>query len=369
MKFLIIGAGSMGRRRLRDLLALKAGEVLLYEPQVDRCREISATFGVRGFTDLTEALAQEPEAMIVSVPPALHDAYVQKAMGRRMHVFAEVPFVFDLKPLEAVAEQAGTYPSVLGVSHTIRYYPPYRIIHDLIHAGRIGKPLYLEYSLGTYLPDWHPYEDYRKFYASDASLGGAGMDMVLHELDAIQWWLGEVDSVYARFSKVSGLEIRGPDGCDVLLSFEAGARGYFHHDLLEQGTVGRHIRIIGDGGTLEWHQNQPEMRVFEGASRTARNVPFREAADWPEALETSRLMRDILAKTSARSGGKVVVTEEGYTYEANYLREMRHFCDAVQGKGPFTMGTVAEELQTVRAFHAILQSAGQGREVAVKGER
>ena len=372
MKTLVIGAGSMGRRRLRDLLALNVGEVLLYEPQGDRCREVSSGFGVRGFTDLSEALAQGPEALVVSVPPALHDAYVQQAVERRLHVFAEVPFVFDLKALESVAERAGASPSVLGVSHTIRYYPPYRIIRDLIRAGRVGRPLYLEYSLGNYLPDWRPYEDYRKFYASDASLGGAGMDMVLHELDAIQWWLGRVDAVCARLNKISNLEIRGPDGCDVLLSFEGGARGYFHHDLFEQGTVGRHIRIAGEGGTVEWHQNQPEIRLFDGASRKTLHIPFREAADWPEAIEASRLMRDILERTALRSGGKIAVTDEGYTYEANYLREMRHFCDAAQGRRPFTMSTVAEELQTVRVLHAILRSAEQGREVAVnsvKGER
>ncbi len=144
MKVLLIGAGSMGRRRLRDLLALKVGDVILYEPQAERCQETAAKFGVRGFTDLEQPLAENPEVMIISCPPALHDVYVQKAMERKMHIFSEVPFVFDLEALEAIAAQAEKYPRVLGISHTIRYYPPFRIIHDLIHSGKIGKPLYFE---------------------------------------------------------------------------------------------------------------------------------------------------------------------------------------------------------------------------------
>ena len=169
MKILAVGAGSMGRRRLRDLLALEAGEVVLYEPQADRCYEIAARFGLRGFTDFEKALAEKPDAMTVSTPPALHDRYVQKAVDLRIHVFAEVPFVLDPEVLGAITATADDYPSVLGVSHTMRYYPPVRIIHDRILSGHIGKPLYLEYSLGNYLPDWHPYEDYRRFYASDVS--------------------------------------------------------------------------------------------------------------------------------------------------------------------------------------------------------
>ena len=67
MKILAVGAGSMGRRRLRDLLALEAGEVVLYEPQADRCYEIAARFGLRGFTDFEKALAEKPDAMTVSI--------------------------------------------------------------------------------------------------------------------------------------------------------------------------------------------------------------------------------------------------------------------------------------------------------------
>src|SRR5947207_6778716 len=224
MKILAVGAGSMGRRRLRDLLALEAGEVVLYEPQADRCYEIAARFGLRGFTDFEKALAEKPDAMTVSTPPALHDRYVQKAVDLRMHLFAEVPFVLDPEVLGAITARADDYPSVLGVSHTMRYYPPVRIIHDRILSGHIGKPLYHEYSLGNYLPDWHPYEDYRRFYASDEKMGGAGLDMILHEFAAIQWWLGPVISVQGRLTKISALEIAGPDNHDALLTFAGACR-------------------------------------------------------------------------------------------------------------------------------------------------
>src|SRR6185437_10532943 len=127
-----------------------------------------------------------------------------------------------------------------GVSHTIRYYPPFRLIHDLLQKGTVGRPLYLEYSLGNYLPDWHPYEDYRKFYASDQKMGGAGMDMLSHEISAIHWWMGTSTKIQARLAKVSSLQISGPDTHDVLMRFENGAVGFFHHDVIERGTAHSH---------------------------------------------------------------------------------------------------------------------------------
>jgi predicted dehydrogenase len=364
MKTLAIGGGSMGRRRLRDLTYLNAGEVLLFEPMAERCQEIAGAFGVRGFTDFEEALTAKPDAMTISTPPALHEYYVRRAMELGLHVFAEVPFVLDTNALTDIAAQACSYPKVLGVSHTARYYPPFRLIHDVLQQGLIGKPLYFEYSLGNYLPDWHPYEDYRKFYASDVKLGGAGMDMLLHEINAIKWWMGGIKSVYARLSKVSTLEINGPDNHDVLLSFANGARGFFHHDVIERGTVGRHIRIAGAEGTLEWHQNLPQIRVYYGGDNHA--LGFDQTSDWDAALEASREMTQILARQKSPSGHVPSVGNVEFTYESCYLREIRHFVGAAQGRHEYSMAEVAEELTTVQTFDALVRSNEEQRELAVQ---
>ena len=60
MKVFAIGGGSMGWRRLRDLTYLAPGEVSLFEPVEQRCKEITAAFGIRGFTDFEAAWTSRP---------------------------------------------------------------------------------------------------------------------------------------------------------------------------------------------------------------------------------------------------------------------------------------------------------------------
>jgi predicted dehydrogenase len=365
MKFLVIGGGSMGRRRLRDLVYLRPGQVSLLEVDGKRAQEISQKFGVPAYTSIEQAMDSGPGALVVSTPPALHERFVRQAMRLKIHVFCELPFVLDTHALAELSQQAAAAKLVLGVSGTIRFYPPYSLIRQLLSQGSIGKPLYLEYSLGNHIADWHPYEDYRNFYASDVNLGGAGMDMILHELSPIQWWLGPIRSVSARLAKVSSLEIKGPDLHDMLLTFDSGSRGFFHHDVIEMGTVGRHIRIVGDAGTLEWHQNQPAIRLMNAQNKNSRQVPFSESPDWQFALAASEEMRAVLAKQAAASGAIPSPSAAQYTYESNYLREMRHFVEAAEGRHPYTTSSVSEELQTLRVFEAIQKSSKTFSETAV----
>src|SRR5215831_17486215 len=203
MKILCIGAGSMGRRRLRDLTYLAPGDVILCEKSPDRCKQVASAFGVPAYTDLDEAFAQKPDVVSISTPPAFHEDPLKRAMEQGTHVFAEVPFVLNLEKMREIARDAGSYPKVLAASHSFRMYPPVRLIRDLVCSGAIGKPLYLEHSLGNHVAGWHTYERYQDFYAGDIRMGGAGTDMIPHDFLGIQWWMGKVESLRARLSKVS----------------------------------------------------------------------------------------------------------------------------------------------------------------------
>ena len=362
MKILVVGTGSMGRRRLRDLTCLAPGDVALFEPIAARANEAAQMFDVPHFSSFEEALDAGVDTLVVSTPPAFHDRYLRQGIERELNIFAEVPFTLDRSTLEMLISDTD-YSAVIGISHTIRYYPPVRIVHDLLAAGQIGKPLYLEYSLGNYLPDWHPHEDYRTFYAQDERLGGAGMDMILHELGAIQWWMGSVQTVTARLEKISLLEVNGPDIHNILLKFDS-ANGYFHNDIIEQGTLGRHVRIAGDAGTLEWRQDQPFVRLYSGSRCATEQLSFSRASDWEEAKEASKKVRELINRRKSTSGAVPSPNSEEFSYESCYFREMAHFLSSVRSRSTFAV-TTREEWDTLRTFEAIRESNEKRHEICV----
>jgi len=147
------------------------------------------------------------------------------------------------------------------------------------------------------------------------------------------------------------------------LTFDSG-RGYFHNDIIEQGTLGRHVRIVGESGTIEWHQNQPAVRLYNGSRKQNEYRAFDRAADWKEALEASHRVRELVRKRKGALGAVPSGTEQDFSYESCYFREMAHFVAAVRERSTFAV-TSREEFHTLRVFDAIRESNRKHAEINV----
>src|SRR5678816_324619 len=80
VRFLIIGCGSMGKRRARVLKRLGFNDILAFDMRSDRLDEIRAKSGVQTFDNLEGALIAEPDVLMVCVPPHLHVQYMREGL-------------------------------------------------------------------------------------------------------------------------------------------------------------------------------------------------------------------------------------------------------------------------------------------------
>ena len=149
--FYVIGLGSMGKRRIRNLLALRvpSTKIFGFDPDRKRCREAEKMFGVKTETDFERGFASwKPSVFIVSTPPDKHSKYFLFAAKRKIHFFVEVTTVDDgyqkLLPLL-------TPSFVAAPSATFRYAPGVLKLREIIEKGVIGKPLFFQHYLGQYL--------------------------------------------------------------------------------------------------------------------------------------------------------------------------------------------------------------------------
>src|SRR5690349_4011283 len=101
---LVIGLGSMGKRRVRNLQALGFTTIYGFDKREDRSKEAASLYKITTFTDLDAALkSSSAKAFIISLPPDIHHIYMKKAIELGIPFFVEASVV-DTDMEQIIAE-------------------------------------------------------------------------------------------------------------------------------------------------------------------------------------------------------------------------------------------------------------------------
>jgi predicted dehydrogenase len=251
MKILIAGLGSIGRRHFRNLLSLGEKDLVLYRTNKATLPDDELS-GYPVETDLTTALEKHrPQAVIVSNPTALHLEVAIPAARVGCAILLEKPISHDLSRIDELRRAVAEGGSRVLVGFQFRYHPTLNKAKELIAAGALGKVLTVHAHWGEYLPNWHPWEDYRESYAARDDLGGGVIRTLTHPLDYLRYLLGEVESLWSFNGHVSPLEMDVEDVAEIGLRFVSGAIGGLHLNYVQRPPVHR-LEIVGTAGTLRW---------------------------------------------------------------------------------------------------------------------
>ncbi|MGC1374774.1 MAG: Gfo/Idh/MocA family oxidoreductase [Anaerolineales bacterium] len=251
MKILIAGLGSIGRRHFRNLVALGEKNIILLRAHKATLPDDELA-GYPVETDLAAALKKHrPRAVVVSNPTALHMDVAIPAAQTGCAILLEKPISNDLARVDELRQAAAQSGSKILVGFQFRYHPTLNKARELIAAGAIGKVLSVHAHWGEYLPNWHPWEDYRQSYAARADLGGGVIVTLTHPLDYLRYLLGEVQELWSFNGHISPLEMDVEDVAEIGLKFVSGAIGGVHMNYVQRPPVHR-LEIVGAGGTLRW---------------------------------------------------------------------------------------------------------------------
>ncbi len=104
---------------------------------------------------------------------------------------------------------------------------------------------------GEYLPDWHPWEDYRQSYAARRDLGGGVALTLSHDLDLVNWLVSSPVATWNTLKNYrSNLEIDVESGADVSLRYENGVTAHCHLNFHER-VPRRWYRFVFADGSVE----------------------------------------------------------------------------------------------------------------------
>ena len=249
LKFLIAGLGSIGQRHLKNLRALGQEQITLFRTGRSTLSDPDLPFPV--FYNLDEALAGQPDAVIIANPTSLHMSVAEKAAASGAHIFLEKPISHTMDSLQNFERVLERSASRVFVAYQFRFNAGLLNIKKLLHDKVLGDALSFQSRWGEYLPDWHPWEDYRQSYAARADMGGGVVLTLSHPIDYLRWFFGEVASLSAEIGNRSDLELACEDYADAQLAFHSGVIGELHLDYYTKPKV-HDLSIQCQNGSIQW---------------------------------------------------------------------------------------------------------------------
>lgn len=272
MKAFVVGLGSMGKRRVRNLLALGVEEVIGFDARADRRAEAFQKYGITLVESFEAGLALRPDAVLISLPPDLHVTYARRSLAAGIPFFSEASVMLDgMDELLGDIQRTGL---VAFPSCTMRYFPGPKTLKAICQGGRIGKPLLWQYQSGQYLPDWHPWEPITDFYVSKTETGGC-REIVPFELCWLTDVFGPVASLTCQKAKLTDLPAPIDDVYQLQLRHGNGILGQLTVDVISRVPV-RVARVLGTEGTVEWDADRNQVRLFSAAAQSWTAIPFEE---------------------------------------------------------------------------------------------
>ena len=275
MKILVIGLGSMGKRRIRLLQIINQDmEIIGVDSDVERMKQVEEEFGIEVRESLDGALSEHGiGCAVISTSPLSHASIIHKCLQAGIHVFTELNLVPDMYPENIhLAEQKNL---VLFLSSTFLYRDETKYIIE--EVSRASSPLNYSYHVGQYLPSWHPWEMYRNFFVGDKRTNGC-REIFAIELPWLVKAFGEIQSFHVMKSKNTSLDIDYDDNYILLLEHSSGNKGMLAVDVMSRKAV-RNLEVFGENLYLSWDGTPEGIQKYDYENVAVEKINLYQKVD------------------------------------------------------------------------------------------
>lgn len=259
MKVAVIGLGSMGKRRIRLIQKYnRAIEIIGVDTNEERREACTKEYNIETYESLIDLINEnELNCSFICTSPLSHQKIINQCLNQGIHVFTELNLVSDgYDENIALAKEKDL---VLFLSSTFLYRDEIKKIKSSVENAKCL--LNYTYHVGQYLPDWHPWENYKDFFVGDKRSNGC-REIFAIELPWLTDVFGDIVKVDVVKDKVSSLNIDYNDNYLVIIQHSTGHKGTLAVDVLSRKAV-RNLEVFGEHLYLNWDGSPTGLRIYD----------------------------------------------------------------------------------------------------------
>jgi len=327
---LIIGAGSIGQRHIRNLKKIGVDNIIALRSKKGHYKKLPSELEITEVSSWEDALANNPDVAIIANPSSLHIETARKIVNHVKGIFIEKPFSDSTNGCQQLIDILNEKKVISFIGHNMMFHPIVENIIKFYNENDVGEVVNIQCQVGQWLPDWHPYEDYKNAYYARKDLGGGVALTLIHEIHFALELAGLPVSVVGEVSEYKKLDLEVDVCSDLMIKHQAGAVSQIHLDYLQQPSH-RSGLITFEMGWLAYDYTKME-----------------------------------LVGQKKNSDTHIIWSDQNYDYNQAYIDQMVEFIRFVEEgrlKHNYDAGSSVESLKVVES---LFESNNSGRKVSIE---
>jgi predicted dehydrogenase len=343
----LVGAGDIGRLHARVLQAIGSIPFCVCRGANPAAAEaLSRDFGATLYPDYESLLADPSvDAVDICVPNDLHRAFTERAAAaKKRAILCEKPIALDLGGAEAMAEACAQNGTLLMIGHPLRFWHEYQKLRKVLRARDFGAcaaiTLRRMLSLDLHVSGA---QSWRK---QPARVGGAALDLQIHDLDFLYWTFGMPSQVYCAAAHSAEGNL---NHCYAVLSYDSGPVAFVESSYLLKGDpMVFSVKAVCETASLDYTLavDQFEMHALGETSRT--NAGTHNALVCYRPGQTPELLSEAVPDPILSA----------------FRGELQYFADCAAGRIENTELPVKDSISSLRIALACMESAKTGKPIS-----
>jgi predicted dehydrogenase len=259
----IVGTGMWGPRLAGAAQRAGLELVACFSRDEGRRSAFAERFGCEPAPSFEDAIAHpRVEGVVLATPNDVHEEQALACADRRRHVFVEKPIADSVEAGERMRRACADAGVTLMVGHAFRRLGAARRVKELVDGGALGRAVLAEANMS--LPGSFRPEAWRAQRSRNP--GGPIMQLGIHHVDTLSYWLGPVQRATGRFAHVHA-EADIDDVGVVALEFESGAMGSLTGSYVSPKTLS--LRLLGTEAVLDYRTDfsvWPDAAALDGVT-------------------------------------------------------------------------------------------------------